>query len=89
MSETVQFYNLFARSLIMFLSVLILHKMTPTPDLVTCGDEGIRKQEERLINYLLLFKGLLHIVYKLYKNKTKYFRLRLSDEVRTERPNRD
>ena len=55
-SKVLQFI---ARSLIMFLSVLILHKMTPTPDLVTCGDGGIRKQEERVINYLLLFKGLL------------------------------
>ena len=57
--EKENFYNLFARSLIMFLSGLILHKMTPTPDLVTCSDAGIRKQLEQVINYLLLFKMVL------------------------------
>ena len=50
LSEEEKFYNLVARSLIMFLSGPILHKMTPTPDLVTCSDGGIRKQEERVIN---------------------------------------
>ena len=35
------------------------------------------------------FQGLSNIYFHTYFNKTKYFRLRLSDEVSTERPETD